>query len=411
MSRAEGQPVHRIRMLKRTVKYSIFIVAIALVVLGGILGSFPSQAQFIKMAFTPYYWILGQVNDADGGVITADGRKVVFFKSLDTLSVNAQDFISGNNFTLNAFLMPATLVISGDYYVAIPNDNPGNPAEGWGANPIKVNISGKGYENIGTTLTLAKGAGITDPGAPGGEPAPVIRVWFGNRLYQPQIYGADVPEDKKLPFIVKETGNLKIEVTIPDPYQLDEANSYAMEIRNPLGQTSSYNLQEAAGFKASAVATKPFVVEASYPELPMPTEGKGEYSFTFHASSKGNIASATSVTQQALVTVMGGPLRLIGTPLTFPSPYSVKAHGIVSVQYTLSNNANIEIYLISVGGERVWRKICDSGAEGGSAGTNKVAWNGTTDMGYTVGSGIYVGTIVARDEGKLLGKFKLTVIP
>ena len=377
----------------------------ALIICGLLFATF-AFAQSGLIPLMPPYWIVGTV--ADIPEAAADGRYVDFYKSDEDLAAGryAQGVIIGNQFILNAFsIFPAPLIVGETYKVATERRT-----DNYGANGT-VAISGFGWDEV-KEFNLVLGGGIAQPlVSPAGEPAPTIRVWFGNRLYQPQLYGADVPEDKKLPFIVKETGNLKIEVTIPDPYQLDEANSYAMEIRNPLGQTSSYNLQEAAGFKASAVATKPFVVEASYPELPMPTEGKGEYSFTFHASSKGNIASATSVTQQALVTVMGGPLRLIGTPLTFPSPYSVKAHGIVSVQYTLSNNANIEIYLISVGGERVWRKICDSGAEGGSAGTNKVAWNGTTDMGYTVGSGIYVGTIVARDEGKLLGKFKLTVIP
>jgi hypothetical protein len=115
-------------------------------------------------------------------------------------------------------------------------------------------------------------------------------------------------------------------------------------------------------------------------------------------------------TYLATVEVMGGPLRMIGTPVVYPSPYSIKKDKIVTIQYGLSADANIDIYLVSVEGKRIKRFLPLAGEEGGSAGINKITWDGKTDQGFLAGNAIYVGTVVARDEGRLLGKFKLTVV-
>ena len=141
----------------------------------------------------------------------------------------------------------------------------------------------------------------------------------------------------------------------------------------------------------------------------------GEHNIVISASSSGSQGTAGTKTLNATVEVMGGPLRLVGTPITYPSPFSIKAQGTVTIQYGLSKDAQIEIYIVGVGGQRI-KRFPDTtysmapGTEGGSAGINKISWNGKTDQGYLAGNGIYVGTIVARDENRLLGKFKLTVV-
>ena len=64
---------------------------------------------------------------------------------------------------------------------------------------------------------------------------------------------------------------------------------------------------------------------------------------------------------------------------------------------------------MSIAGEPVRRIHCPAGTEGGNAGANKVAWNGRNMIGEQVGNGVYAGTIVSREENKLLAKFKVTV--
>ena len=43
------------------------------------------------------------------------------------------------------------------------------------------------------------------------------------------------------------------------------------------------------------------------------------------------------------------------------------------------------------------------------AGLNKVKWDGTPDREGTLGNGTYMGTIIARSDNKLIGKFKVNV--
>jgi hypothetical protein len=107
---------------------------------------------------------------------------------------------------------------------------------------------------------------------------------------------------------------------------------------------------------------------------------------------------------------MGGPLRLIGTPLAYPSPFSISKHGTVSIQYELSQNANIDVYIVDANGSRLKKFACDAGTEGGTAGINKLTWDGRAAQGYLAGNAIYVCTIVSRSEGRLLGKLKLAVV-
>jgi hypothetical protein len=314
---------------------------------------------------------------------------------------------------LNTFSLGiSSLSLGGTYYVGIPNDNPDNPAEGYGADPVAVTISGRGVDEIPTPLVLTKSGGKVLPPPPPPalphEPAPTIKVWFGNRLYQPAIYG--LKEEGKKPFIVAEKGNIKIEVNIPDPYQLNEEKTYTLSIKNPAGETKSYSLSSLAGIKASASGIKPFTVETPYPEELKAEQEETVYTFTFNAASKGTLAQATEVSTTCAVTVLGGPLRVIGLPITYPSPFSITKHGKVTIQYELSKNGNITLYLVSPTGEIIKKWNFLAGEEGGSAGINKVVWDGRTDQGYLVGNAIYLGSIISKDDNRLLARYKLTVM-
>lgn len=373
------------------------------------------------LAFYPNYSITGTVLDAPDGT-SANGYKAYFYRTIPEYSSGFYAYdtvgttgLSGlaNRFMANAFSIGiSSLILGGTYYVGIPNDNPSDPATGYGADPVGVKISGSGLDEVSTALRLTKGGGamLPPPPAPGvpREPAPAIQVWFGKRLYQPAIYGTK--EEGKQPFVVTEKGNIRIEVNIPDPFQLDESKSYAMSLRTPAGEVS-FNLSRAESFKASSTGVKPLVVESAYPEELRAMGDETVYSFTFNASSKGNLALATSVSTQAAVTVMGGPLKLIGIPISFPSPVHLRTDREAYIQYTLSKNGNVDIYFFDISARVVKKFVCNAGEEGGSAGVNKVKWNLITDQGSLIASGIYVFSLVDRDSGKLLGKGKFTALP
>lgn len=390
------------------------VLLLGIILLAGATACFGQV--FYKMAFYPQYWITGTVKDAADGTI-AVGRQVVFFKGVNEYNggIYALGVVGADNrYMLNTFgLGISSLDVGETYLVTVPNDNPSDPAEGYGADPQPVDkISGDGVDEA-FELVLAKGAGPLPPPPPGTEPAPEIKIWFGERLYHSHIYGLE-EEDKKL-FVVEETGTIKLEIDIPAPFHLDEAASNDMWVTNPQGATTQYSISSISGSQVIVTGTRPLirsmVIESPFPEALTAEEDKAYYTFKFQASSKGDIGmTATSVSTQAVVAVLGGPLRVIGPVLPYPAPYSPTKDKEVTIQYTLSKEGNIDIFIISIAGETVKRIFRLAGTEGGNAGVNKVTWDGKTEIGEVVGNGVYVGTIVSRDEGKLLARFKLTVL-
>jgi hypothetical protein len=103
-----------------------------------------------------------------------------------------------------------------------------------------------------------------------------------------------------------------------------------------------------------------------------------------------------------------GPIRIVDFPLVFPSPFSVIRDKKVVIQYTLSEESNIDILIIGASGEIIKKFSFQSGEEGGMAALNQVVWDGKPDWGNPIGNGIYLGIIVSRDKNKVLGNFKLT---
>lgn len=388
--------------MKRTLKTISFLLAALLLAAG--LG-------ISSLAQTPYpslYWIAGRLT----GSVPLDGRQVVFFREplVDNNIVGAySDDISGpaglsgrsGEYVMNAFEDWRMLVAPGTYFAAVVRGE-----DNYGADPVEVALTGNGYD-FAPDLALEYGAGPNPP-LPRG-PVPVIKVWFGNRLYQPSIFG--LAEDQER-FYVPEEGELKIEVRIQDPYQIDPAASYAVSIQEPEGALESYDLSRLPGFKASEPAVMPFVIESPYPRTLAAGEKEDrDYIFTFNARSAGVFAPVIEVTTVAAVTVAGGPAQLIGQPLTYPSPVHLKTDKQVTFQYTLNKGTQVEIFLFDVSGRVVKKLAASRGEEGGAAGVNKLVWNLITDQGQLVSSGIYVFTIVNREDGKLLGRGKFTCLP
>jgi len=233
---------------------------------------------------------------------------------------------------------------------------------------------------------------------------PVIgSIRFGNRVYHPQL----VAKGRK--FVISPNPQISALLTNEADSGIS-ADTVIMVVDPGLPNAKKFEAKEfsASGTKTESVAgverVKETSVSMTVPQSAMLTEGKHNIRFTV-ANDYERVASYS-----VSVEVMGGPLRIVDVPLTFPSPFSRPRHGTVTVQYTLSADADIDVYITDVGGQRVKKFMCESGSEGGSAGMNKLTWDGMTAMGVPAGNAIYMGTIIARREGRLLAKFKLTIV-
>ncbi|MBU0672631.1 MAG: hypothetical protein KJ732_06360 [Candidatus Margulisbacteria bacterium] len=359
-------------------------------------------------AFWPIYWIIGSVDPATDGA-SANGRYVYFYKSDDERNSGkySMALISASGYMLNTYSLGMTsLDVGATYYAGIPNDNPADPNSGYGAMPVSFTISGKGFDTA-PVLTLLKGANpFPPPPGIGQEAGPKIKIWFGNRLYQPAALKAGQK------FVVSPTPKVEAKISIEEPYAVSNNISDYTIVLDPGTAASKTPVLNAADnmVAQSTIAGDLKAFNLTYQLTEQDKLAEGEHTLQVTAKSSGTQGIQTTSTVLATVEVMGGPTRLIGVPLTWPSPFSIRAQGTVYVQYQLSSDANIEIYIVGVGGLRVKRLNFAAGTEGGSAGINKITWDGRTDQGLLAGNAIYVGTITARDESRLLGKFKLTIV-
>lgn len=109
-----------------------------------------------------------------------------------------------------------------------------------------------------------------------------------------------------------------------------------------------------------------------------------------------------------VINLTAGAVRVTDNPLTFPSPFTPGSSNVV-IQYTLSQNADIELVIVGSTGEIAKKTLLFKGNEGGRTGLNKVPWDGRTDRGLFAANGIYVAAITDKGNNKILGKAKLTV--
>ncbi|MFH1683444.1 MAG: hypothetical protein ABIA67_01030, partial [Candidatus Margulisiibacteriota bacterium] len=222
------------------------------------------------------------------------------------------------------------------------------------------------------------------------EPSPKVRVWFGKRVYRQALV------DKGLDFSSPSKPTIKMEVSIPEPYSLDQSpSSYYMVMDNAVTYT----------FKKKTIEKNQATFELDLPDKLTP----GEHTFSFIAKSSGSQAKAASIAEQATVTVHDGPLAITDRPLSFPSPFNPERDKRVIFQYTLSNTSNIDLMIIDITGKIVKKIPINSGEEGAMAQLNKVTWDGITTEGRPVANGLYIVNILSRDNKKSLGKLKLTV--
>jgi len=102
---------------------------------------------------------------------------------------------------------------------------------------------------------------------------------------------------------------------------------------------------------------------------------------------------------------------IIGEVLNYPNPFNPETE-TTKIAYSLSAQADIDIYIYTLTGQRLIHKVIQSGDEGARIGYNEVQWDGRNSFGDLVGNGLYLVRIVADDSGskKLLGKVKVLVM-
>lgn len=338
-----------------------------------------------EIPFTLIYWIRGKVNDASG--FSANGRKI-YFENDGAYDIIGAEGASGkpNHFLINAGEARVPLVIGEKYQVFT------EVADGYGVGPVEVEILGMGMEDMGTlALALGKGVSTVRAARIDAEALPEIKIWFGKRVYQKTLV-----EKGKLIFYIPQKPKIKMKVNIAKPYALSTlAASYTMTIDDEATYT----------FKEKKIAATLAELELTLPEKLEP----GKHVFKFQAKSSGAVKAASTALETATVTVTGGDLRILDTPISYPSPYNPSRGKLVTFQYTLSNDANIDLFIFDISGRIVKKISINAGEDGGSGQLNKVTWNGIAEQGTVAGSGVYLVNIVARDDKKVLSKIKLTI--
>lgn len=384
------------------------LLIILLVIVSCILVITPrTEAQSL---YTGIYWIMGKVLDPDN--VGTEGRQVCFFKEIanDAIIGGYADELVGpvgtsgraDEYMMNAYEDYRLAIAPGKYYVAIVNDNPSDMANGYGADKVPVTVTANGWDTA-PDLVLAKGAGILPPAD---RPDPMAAllpriedIYFGKRKYQKVLV-----EEKDQEFIVPSQP--RISANAVSEYGLI-VSQIAMVVGEGTANAKTYSINASDIVQSSGPPDSPtlvsFVIDMAKVGDVLP---EGEIDIDFKAA---NVFGSTSET--CTVTVAGGKPRLIGIPITYPSPLHLISTTQVIFQYTLSHNMNLDLYLFDVTGRVAKRYTINEGEEGGSAGVNKVTWNLMTDQGQKVSSGIYVFTLVNRDTKKLLGKGKFTALP
>lgn len=127
-----------------------------------------------------------------------------------------------------------------------------------------------------------------------------------------------------------------------------------------------------------------------------PTMGKGRI------NARASLAAAPSPTPPAPTP------QIEGASLIGPSPFNPRTGGNLYFSYQLNTNADIRIYVYNLNGDLIWSNSFASGATGGTAGNNAVAWDGLDSFGRVVEGGIYVYRVVSG--GRILSRGKLAVL-
>lgn len=136
-----------------------------------------------------------------------------------------------------------------------------------------------------------------------------------------------------------------------------------------------------------------------------PTFSDGTHSFRIHAR---DTASNYSSSESLSITVQSTGVEIKGAVLNYPNPFNPAIGEETEIGYQLSADANVTVYIFNILGQPIKKIDCPAGTEGGSAGYNKVAWNGYSDFSRIAGNDLYLVRIVSG--GKVIGKTKIVVL-
>ena len=101
-------------------------------------------------------------------------------------------------------------------------------------------------------------------------------------------------------------------------------------------------------------------------------------------------------------------LEITGTPLNYPNPFDPRKRQ-TEIRYTLTEDAEITIYIFNILAERVATfKFAAGQVEGGPQGENKVYWSGFSPFGGLLPSGVYICQITSK--GRILGTVKIAIL-
>ena len=234
-----------------------------------------------------------------------------------------------------------------------------------------------------TTMTTTTIQNTTAPTSNGIETAPSLKIYFNGRPYS-QTSVVFVPSQPEV----------KIEAEVPPPNELrEDVDHYSLIVDG-----NARCLLRVESFSKNKIVLKAVL------DRPLTN---GRHVFAVMAKSSGLRAAAVSAAMEAVVTVSGGQV-LLDPPITFPSPWDPK-NGNLVLQYTLNNDANIQIRILSINGENIKSFSFAAGTEGGKAQINKISWDGKTNLGEPVSNGLYVGVVTVQGEATPLARFKITV--
>ncbi|MBI5698938.1 hypothetical protein HZC35_01330 [Candidatus Saganbacteria bacterium] len=220
------------------------------------------------------------------------------------------------------------------------------------------------------------------------NPPQIKEIYFGNRKYQ------EIGE----PFIISNRTKIKFKVEGADGFA---ANSVSLAIDENAADSKALSSNDLTAAVLSGAKDNPTAAEYEYKGAEFK---EGEHIITFKATNAGGSAQTT-----AKVSVLGGPPRVIGIPLAFPSPAKIQDQKVV-LQYQLSSDAKIAVYILSTNGIVLKKFTFEPGQEGGSAGYDKIVWDLKTDQGTNAGGGIYLFNIVDLEQQKVMNRGKITLV-
>jgi hypothetical protein len=140
----------------------------------------------------------------------------------------------------------------------------------------------------------------------------------------------------------------------------------------------------------------------------LPAIATGDCMVTIEAyDALGNIGSWWA---RVLVSPVASPTALAAGTRTFATPAQFRpgTDGNVTLVYTLTAPANIDVQVYGPEGRAVWGRRYAAGVAGGRVGYNTVAWDGRDTSGQYIGNGLYVYRIISG--GRVLGTGYIIVL-